>query len=74
MSVVVGELITATTPRNVFNVLTRQDQIAGWWTDDLNVKPEGGSLAEIRFRQGVYRLQFEIAELEAGQKVTWVNA
>ncbi len=66
------ELTIATDPGRVFDALTQQDDIALWWTDDLSVKPEVGSLAEFRFRQGTFILQFEVAELDAGEKVYWI--
>jgi hypothetical protein len=53
---------------------THQDEIAHWWTNDLSAKPEVGSLAEFRFNQwGAGVLQFEVAELDAGEKVHWIS-
>ncbi len=60
-------------PERVFSALTRQDEIARWWTDDLSVKPEIGSLAEFRFtRWGAGVLQFEVTELDQNEKVRWI--
>jgi uncharacterized protein YndB with AHSA1/START domain len=73
MPAIVKKLTIATAPGNVFNALTRQDQLALWWTNDLSVKPEVGSLAEFRFLQGAYALQFEVAELDTNQKVSWIT-
>ncbi len=72
MPAIVKELTITTTPENVFNALTRQDELALWWTNDLRVRPEVGSLAEFRFHQGAFVLQFEIAELNANEKVHWI--
>lgn len=74
MPTIVKELSLAAPVERVFNALTLQDEIAHWWTDDLSVKPEVGSLAEFRFtRWGAGTLCFEIAELAAGQKVSWIS-
>jgi uncharacterized protein YndB with AHSA1/START domain len=73
MSAIREERTIATAPGRVFNALTQQDEIARWWTDDLSAKPEVGSLAEFRFRQGAFVLQLEIAELDADEKVSWIS-
>ncbi|GCE16979.1 SRPBCC domain-containing protein [Dictyobacter kobayashii] len=74
MPTIVIERSIAATPGSVFDALTQQDGIARWWTNDLTVKPEVGSLAEFRFtRWGAGILQFEIAELDAGAKVHWFS-
>ncbi len=62
--------IEAATPR-VWNALTSSEEIAGWWTDDLSVTPEVGTLAEFRFRQGTF--QFKVAELVQDEKVRWMT-
>src|SRR5258708_21912806 len=61
-------------PESVWGALTRSDEIGHWWTNDLNVKPEAGSLAEFRFGEwGESVLRFEIAELDEGSKVHWIH-
>jgi uncharacterized protein YndB with AHSA1/START domain len=72
MPAIVKELTIAATPGNVFNALTQQDKLALWWTSDLSVKPEVGSLAEFRFRQGAFALQLEIVKLDADENVSWI--
>jgi len=73
MAAIVEELTIAAVPGRVFNALTQQDEIAGWWTNDLSAKPEVGSLAEFRFRPPAGVLQFEVAELNEGSKVHWIS-
>jgi uncharacterized protein YndB with AHSA1/START domain len=73
MPAIVKELTIAAAPGSVYNALTLQDEIARWWTNDLSVTPEVGSLAEIRFSQGTFVYQFEIAELNADEKVYWIT-
>src|SRR6266581_1184089 len=73
MAAIVKELIIAAAPQRVWGALTRPDEIARWWTDDLNATPEVGSLTEFRFRQGTFVLQFEVAELDQDEKVRWIS-
>lgn len=72
MPSIVIERFIATDAQTIYNALTQQDKIARWWTNDLNVKPEVGSLAEFRFRQEAFIIQLEIAALDAGKKVYWI--
>ncbi len=73
MAAIIRDLILAVPARRVFGALTRQDEIARWWTDDLKVKAEVGFIAEFRFQKwGGGVLQFEILELEPGEIVSWV--
>jgi uncharacterized protein YndB with AHSA1/START domain len=73
IAAIVKEFTVEATPQRVWSALTRPDEIARWWTDDLNVKPEFGSLAEFRFSQGTFIIQMEVAELEEGSKVRWIS-
>src|SRR5215472_5884035 len=74
MPAIVEERTIATAPESVFKALTQQDELARWWTNDLNAKPEVGSLAEFRFGEwGDFVLRFEVAELDAGEKVRWIS-
>ena len=73
MSAIVKELTIAAAPGRVFNALTKPDELALWWTNDLSAKPEVGSLAEFRFSQGTFVIQFEIAELNADEKGSWIS-
>jgi len=74
MPAIKEERIIEADPERVYNALTRQDEIVGWWTNDLSVRPEVGFLAEFRFtRWGAGILQFEIAELDQDEKVRWIS-
>lgn len=75
MVAIIEERTIEADPERVFNALTKQDEIAGWWTNDLSVKPEIGSLAEFRFtRWGAGILRFEVAELDQNAKVRWISS
>ena len=74
MAAIVEERTIAADLERVYDALAQQDEIAHWWTDDLAVKPEVGSLAEFRFiKWGGNVLQFEIAELDVNSKVRWIS-
>jgi uncharacterized protein YndB with AHSA1/START domain len=73
MAAIIKELTIQATPQSVWSALTNPNEIACWWTDDLSVKPEVGTLAEFRFSQGTFVIQFAIAELEQDKKVHWIT-
>lgn len=72
MPSIIEELTIAAGPHNIFRALTKPEEIARWWTTDLNAKPEVGTLAEFRFRQGAFVIQLEVAELDQDEKVYWI--
>jgi uncharacterized protein YndB with AHSA1/START domain len=73
MVAITRELAIEAAPQRVWSALTSPEEIAHWWTDDLSVAPEVGSLAEFRFSQGTFVIQFEVAELEQDEKVRWIT-
>ena len=73
MAAIVEELTIAAAPERVWGALTQQGELARWWTDDLSATPEVGSLAEFRFSQGTFVIQFEVAELDQDEKVHWLS-
>jgi uncharacterized protein YndB with AHSA1/START domain len=74
MVAIVKELAIAAAPGRVWGALTQPDEIGHWWTNDLNAKPEVGSLAEFRFGEwGDFVLRFEVAELDQNEKVRWIS-
>jgi uncharacterized protein YndB with AHSA1/START domain len=73
MADIVKELTIAAAPQRVWDALTQPEEIACWWTDDLSVTLEVGTLAEFRFSQRTFIVQFEVAELVEGSKVHWIT-
>lgn len=74
MPAIVRELTIAVAPERVWDALTQPREIGHWWTNDLNVTPEAGSLAEFRFGEwGDFVIRFEIAELNQNEKVHWIT-
>src|SRR5260370_13535204 len=73
MVAIVKELTIEAAPERVWGALTQPDEIGHWWTNDLNAKPEVGSLVEFRFGEwGDFVLRFEVAELDQDKKVHWI--
>jgi uncharacterized protein YndB with AHSA1/START domain len=72
MSAISEEITIAVTPARLWEALTQQEEIVRWWAYDARLQPEVGSLAEFRFRQGAFALQFEVAELDQHQQIRWL--
>lgn len=73
MAAIATERMIGAAPGRVFAALTQPDEIGHWWTNDLNVTPEVGSLAEFRFGEwGDFVLRFEVAELSQDEQVRWI--
>lgn len=73
MADIVNEFTVEAPSQRVWNALTLPAEIAQWWTNDLSVTPEVGCLAELRFRQGEFVIQFEVSELVPDQRVSWIS-
>ena len=73
MSAIVEELAIEAAPQRVWGAITKPDEIVQWWAYEARVKPEVGSLAEFRFRQGAFVMQFEVTELDQDKKVHWIS-
>lgn len=73
MADIVKELTVEAAPARVWVALTQPDEIGHWWTNDLNITPEVGTLAEFRFGEwGEVVLRFEVTELRLDEKVHWI--
>lgn len=71
MAAIVEEITIAATPPRIWRAITEQDEIVRWWAYEAQLTPEVGSLAEFRFRQGAFIMQFEVAELDQDRYVRW---
>jgi uncharacterized protein YndB with AHSA1/START domain len=54
----------------VYEALTTQEGLSGWWTPDTKAKPEAGSMATFAFGPGYFK-EMEIVELKPSRKVKW---
>ena len=54
----------------VFEALTKQEGLAGWWTPQTTAKPELGSIARFQFEPDYFK-EMKIVELQPYSKVKW---
>jgi uncharacterized protein YndB with AHSA1/START domain len=73
MPAIVVERIIATDRERVFAALTQQDELARWWAEEARVEPKVGALGEFRFKPPAGVLQFEVADLDAGEYIHWIS-
>ena len=74
MAAIIKEFTIAAAPQRVWDALKQPDEIGHWWTNDLNVTLEVGSLAEFRFGEwGDFVIRFEVAELDQDKQVRWIS-
>jgi uncharacterized protein YndB with AHSA1/START domain len=73
MATIIEERTIEAAPERVFNALTQSNEITRWWANEARVQPEVGSPGEFRFRPPAGTLQFEVAELEPDEKVSWIS-
>lgn len=60
----------ATTPDRLYQALTTERGLAGWWTPDVTAEPRVGGVNEFRFG-AVARLSWRVDELVPGRRVAW---
>jgi uncharacterized protein YndB with AHSA1/START domain len=71
MADIVQDTTIAVAPERVYGAITRQQELARWWTRDVKAEPTVGSLAEFRFDKGETVFELEIVALDAAKKVEW---
>ena len=57
-------------PANVYRALTTEDDLAGWWSTAVRVKPNVGGVIDFRFA-GDFNPNMEVTRLEANRRVEW---
>ncbi|UGU16547.1 SRPBCC domain-containing protein [Sinomicrobium kalidii] len=55
----------------VYESLTTQEGLAGWWTSQTKAKPETGSAIRFAFEPGYFK-EMKIEELQPYSKVKWL--
>jgi uncharacterized protein YndB with AHSA1/START domain len=68
---IVHELDIAAPPQQVFDAVTTQAGIGGWWTTDCFVEPTVDSIGEFAFEGRSVVLRMRIDLLEAPELVHW---
>jgi uncharacterized protein YndB with AHSA1/START domain len=72
MSAIVEEITIEAAPQRVWSALTNADEVTRWWSNEAQIKPVVGTLAEFCFRPPAGTLQFEVAEMEQDKKMRWI--
>ncbi len=61
-----------TTPERLYEALTTQKGLAGWWTPDVKAEPTVGAVDEFYFGGfGGAVVKFRVDKLEPGRHVAW---
>lgn len=66
---IVHSIEIAATPERLYEALTTQQGIAGWWTPEVKAEPVVGSINELNF-QGT-TLKFRVEKLKPARHVAW---
>jgi uncharacterized protein YndB with AHSA1/START domain len=62
-------LVIKTTPEKVYDAVTTQAGLEGWWSKNTNAKPEVGFVNV--FILGKYRNEMKVTELISNKKAQW---
>jgi uncharacterized protein YndB with AHSA1/START domain len=54
----------------VFQALTEEKGLAGWWTNSVKASPEVGAIDQFRFGDAGFN-DMKVVELSAGKRVKW---
>jgi len=63
-------LIIKATPQKVYDAITLQEGLAGWWTEETVATPKMGAIIEFKFGDR-YHNKMEVTALEPTHRVTW---
>ena len=65
------ELRIASPPDKIYQALTRQEGLAGWWTRDVSAEPKVGSVAQFGFNKRQFLIKMRVDELNPPSEVKW---
>ena len=68
---ILHEVTIAASPEKVYQALTDQSDLQGWWTEHATAKAQTGTVSEFSFYGGMAVFRLNVDELEPGQKVYW---
>ena len=71
MKSIYHRLLIHASPETVYNALTREEGLSGWWTPDTKAKPEVGSVARFDFGPDYFK-EMKITKLEPLSKIEWL--
>ncbi len=70
MKSIYHRLLIAAPAEKVYEALTTQEGLAGWWTPDTRATPETGSIARFAFGPSYFK-EMEVTELTPFSSVQW---
>src|SRR5258708_39517620 len=68
---ILHEVAIFASPDKVFQALTEQPGIEGWWTPHAVAEPKVGSIVEAHFANDRFIVKMQIDALEPERKVEW---
>lgn len=71
MESILHRLLIEAPQQKVYEALTTQKGLAGWWTPDTTAKPEVGSIARFAFGPDYFK-EMKVEELQPASKVKWL--
>lgn len=71
MKSIFHRLVIAAPTEKVYEALTTQKGLSGWWTPETKATPEVGSIARFAFGPDYFK-EIKVEELEPGSKVKWL--
>lgn len=71
MADILHEITIAATPEAIFEALTTERGLKGWWTADCEAEAEPGSVAVFRFGGGAVEFRMRVDTMESGRRLEW---
>ena len=65
------EVLIGAPAEKVFQAITSQEGLSGWWTPKVSAKPELNSIARFPFGEDYFK-EMKILELKPAEQVTWL--
>lgn len=74
MEAIRHRLVIKNTPETVFEAVTKEEGLKGWWAKEMVARPEVGFVNVFNF--GKHRNEFKVTKMVPNQKVEWqcINA
>ena len=71
MKSICHRLFINASPEKVYEALTEEKGLSGWWTPETKAKPETGSIARFAFGPEYFK-EMKITKLKPNNKVEWL--
>jgi uncharacterized protein YndB with AHSA1/START domain len=71
MKSIYHRLVIKASPETVYNALTSEEGLSGWWTPETRAKPETGTIARFAFGPDYFK-EMKVTRLEPQRRVEWL--